>query len=498
MKRYLQHIIYYLSVNFSKFYRSIINAKSYSKISENANTDIDDSQKAVLKNQLKQYHKTRPLGPGLPVCHAPFASIYFGFNGDIIPCCFNRSFIYGRYPQNKPSEILNNSKRKQLLDKLNNHDFSLGCQHCRSQIVTGNFEGVEARLYDKMRSKTHLSEIIFELDNTCNLECIMCHEDFSSSIARAKGLQNKYTSPYDDEFVENIKPQFKKLKLAKFLGGEPFLIKIYYKIWEELMKENPNCFINLQTNGTIYNDKIENLLRKGKFQIGVSIDSLQKDRFEAIRKNANFDVVMANLDKFIKYTRKSGSFVNISVCPMQQNWEEIPDLLRFCNNKNVYIYLNTVYTESFDLREFSADKLFEIYEFYKKAEISANNYISKRNLRFFKSFKQQVYSWYIHKKKEEEKQAEILSKQALKYEFTADKLIALILERTSSNSHYYTKFEKIKLKLPEKFLLSELHIERIADLSSGEVENVLINFEDTEILKLLHNFIETGWFNPEK
>ncbi len=498
MKRKLQYIVYYVSDSLSRFFNLLFRRKAYRNVAIGVNDDISESEKAVLLSQLKEYHRSRPLGPGLPVCRAPMASIYFGFNGDMVPCCFNRSYVYGTYPQTNPVDAISGDKRKQLLEKLNGHDFSYGCQHCRNQILAGNFEGVEARLYDRMKKTMHGPvEMIFELDNTCNLQCVMCHAGFSSSIAHAQGLP-QYISPYDDSFIEKIKPLLKNLKVAKFLGGEPFLIQSYYRIWDELMQGNPECFINLQTNGTIYNDKIDALLKKGRFQIGISVDSLKKERFESIRKNANFETVMQNLEKFIKYTRKNGSFVNVSVCPMQQNWDEIPDLVEFCNSKGIYIYLNTVYTEHFDLRELSARQLFEVYNQYNSHTFSAGTYIAKRNVRFFRSFQQQVWSWYQKKQLDEEKYTVWMEQNQRRHPYTPDGLFSMIQVKLQLHPPLLALIEKAILTLPERFFLSDYQLDLVRALSETEIVDAVENLSAEEVGQMLMNFIEMGRFRPDE
>lgn len=416
-----------------------------------------DKQKKHHK-ALKEYGFSRNTGPSSTVCHAPERSIYFGFGGKVVPCCFNREYIYGIYPEQSVTQIIHGEKRKALQKALENQDFSLGCKHCLELINAGNYEGVEARLYDGLKSNKNWypSEMIFELDNTCNLECIMCEGQFSSAILKNREHKLYKPGPYDDAFVEQIKPYLSKLEVAKFMGGEPFLIKIHYKIWDAILDINPHCIINLQTNGTVFNEKIESLLKRGRFQIGVSIDSLQKEKFETIRKNAVFENVMDNLDKYIAAGRKSGHYIHISVCPMQQNRYEIPDIVRFCNNKNVFIYFNTVYTEGFDLRELDHNKLKNLVQHYQKAmeSLPTGTYIQQRNLKFFKSLTSQIHAWWQEKKAEYDRY--------LKTKTTSrDDLHALLAGKLHDNPIAQDKLVNIINTLPETLLLSEYQLQQL-------------------------------------
>jgi len=492
MKRIVQYSIYLFCTQWTKIWNSVFKKNSYKKTNDQANCDLEESEKSALLLHLKKYHQSRPLGPTKSICYAPSRSIYFGFEGNVVPCCFNRDFVYGSYPQQTVKTVINGDKRQQLQEILDYQDFSKGCRHCRSQIMAGNYEGVEARLYDKLKKNSGFpSEMIFELENTCNLECSMCDGRFSSSILKNREFSPISPSPYDHEFFEQIKPYLKKLHVAKFLGGEPFLIKSYYEIWEELIKYNPDCFINLQTNGTVYNQKIEDLLKRGRFQIGVSIDSLNHKRFGEIRKNADLNQVFENLEKFIKYTRKSGSFVNISVCPMQQNWEEIPDIVNFSNNKNVFIYFNTVYNEGFSLQELDSVTLKKIITHYKKAEINGNSYISKRNKRFFYDLIHQIEEWY--KIKSDSEQSFIP-----KWEYTHHSLLLIIKNMLSDEYPLFeARIQSAIEDLPEKMMLNDHQKQMLEEMKKEELIQSIQNESPVLLKQRMFNFIKNSSFDLE-
>lgn len=498
MRVTIQHIIYFFKTNIKRWYNLIFNRNAYLAVGDCANSDLDELEKANFKHHLKKYHYSRAIGPDIPVCYAPSRSIYFGFGGKVVPCCFNRDYIYGEYPDNTVKEIIDGKKRPNLQINLSEHNFRLGCEHCRSQIMSGNYEGVEARLYDKLPdNKRGPTEMIFELDNTCNLECVMCNGEFSTAILKNREGKSLKPNHYDDTFILQISPYLKYLKIAKFLGGEPFLIKTYYDIWEKLISVNPKCFINLQTNGTVYNEKIEDLLKRGKFQIGVSIDSLIKERFNKIRKNADLEIVLSNLDKFILHTRKSGSFVNISVCPIQQNWDEIPQIVNFCNKKGIYIYFNTVYTSGFDLRELSADKLYYIYNKYRNEVINGNSYIARRNFKFFLSLQKQIYSWYKQKNILENQERSEKEKYRLKHSFSGDKLAQILHQKAGNDNAYYKIILECTDSLPADFLLCDAHLDKLNDLKSNDVISALQNENKETIVRRLNNFIKHYRFTSD-
>lgn len=441
------------------------------------------------KTNILSYNKTRIKGPETCICHAPYRSLYIDRYGVATACCFNRENKLGKFPESSISDIIYGAKRQFLQEKLKDNNFIYGCQHCLKLIESGNFEGVEARLYDSLKNNNRKpSEIIFELDNICNLECVMCHEGFSSSIAKRKNIE-VVPNIYNQEFLNQLKPYISQLQVAKFLGGEPFLINIYYQIWDLILDINPRCIINLQTNGTIFNDKIKYYLQRGNFYIGMSIDSLNKQNFEAIRVNANFNLVMRNFYEFLKISKQKYNYINISVCPMQQNWHEIPDILEFCNKNKVFIYFNTVYTRGFAISEYEYDKLYEIIEYYKSIKLYNNGLIAKRNNRFFRDLIQQIETVYI-------KKYNLQKYDIKKHKWNYDMLLNHFLETYSSllTDERDEKFKKIFEGLEGEFLLSDNNIKSLNNISADIMIETINTKSIIEIRQMLKSYADEGNF----
>ena len=183
------------------------------------------------KKLLDSYNKSRSSTNKSLLCHAPFVSLNFEQNGNVTACCYNRTFVLGTYPQNNLEEIWTSKKTNQLREYIKVNDLTHGCELCLHQLESGNFSGMRAKGYDlyaqdKNDSSLELKPQVFEfeLSNTCNLECTMCNGHFSSSIRKNREQLPPKENPYDADFVNQLEAFFLDLKVAKFLGGEPFLI----------------------------------------------------------------------------------------------------------------------------------------------------------------------------------------------------------------------------------------------------------------------------------
>ncbi|MBL4587615.1 MAG: SPASM domain-containing protein, partial [Flavobacteriales bacterium] len=301
-------------------------------------------ESTITDVQKADYNRQRPKKDAETLCYAPYANLYFGRQGTVHCCCNNRDYVVGEYPKDSIDEIWNGSRINKLREYLVNYNLSLNCDYCQDDFNRCGYSQVPAQHFDRLElNNDRPSMMEFELDTICNLECQMCTGELSTAIRKNRDHLPPIKSHYDGAFVEQIKPYLPHLKETRFSGGEPFLIPIYYQIWEELTKVNPECLISVQTNGTVLNNKVKAQMEKGRFEIGVSLDSLVKETFEDIRKNAKFETVMENVAYFSEYCKRKGTGFRLSICVMRNNWKDLPEYINMCNRLNAYACFHKVF-----------------------------------------------------------------------------------------------------------------------------------------------------------
>lgn len=305
----------------------------------------ENTYQPVPAEQLRLYNASREGGSQPMLCYAPFKSLYFRHGGKVVACCYNRQYILGNYPEMSIEEIWFGQAADKLRKYVANNDLSLGCFGCENLMRAGNFDAIKTKMYDsyKANKNKYPSVMEFELSNTCNLECIMCSGEFSSSIRKNRDHKPPLPNVYDAAFVQQLEAFIPWLDEVKFYGGEPFLIEVYYEIWEKIAALNPSCRISVQTNATTLNNRVKKLLDGGNFHLNISLDSVESSNYERIRINAKFDRVMENIRYFRDYTRARDTFFGISACVMRDNWKELPKFIDFCNELDAPIYFHTVY-----------------------------------------------------------------------------------------------------------------------------------------------------------
>ena len=319
---------------------------------------------------LQKYNLHRSLGSDKKFCYAPYSNLYFSFNGATGVCGANRIKI-GNYLNTSIKDIWHGKEIKKIREKINHNDLSLGCHICEFYYKNQNFTSVKATTYDNLSSRRKLQYPVrmeFELDNTCNFECIMCTGEFSSAIKKNReGIENDYKVSFPKNFIDELKEFIPHLKETLFMGGEPFLITVYYEIWEQIVELNPKVTITINTNGSILNDRIKKILEEGNFQIIFSLDSIRKETLEKIRINAVHDKILSNLIYFRDYCKRKNNFFGINITVMRENWAELTELLQYANSIDCCVYFCVAiipYTRS--LIYLDTSELIEINENYNR------------------------------------------------------------------------------------------------------------------------------------
>jgi len=291
----------------------------------------------IIRNSLHKKNSLSRIKRGFH-CKAPFNTLFFSVTGEVFLCLSNRNDIVGIYPRDSVREIFEGNNITQLRKDFRKNKGLPGCGYCKEQISLGNYDAAFTQFSEVSSPKGKITVVEFELSNRCNLSCVMCSDLYSS----LHDINKRYLSPYDDDFIVQIKPYLRDIKHANFRGGEPFVIPLYYKLWEHLISENKNVRIGVTTNATIWSEKIEDLLKSGKFNISISVDTFNKFLYSKIRQNGSFEHFTENIHKFIQFRKAGYCNLHICTCIMTNNWMEMPEIFRYCEKNKLRIRINYV------------------------------------------------------------------------------------------------------------------------------------------------------------
>lgn len=346
----------------------------------------------------EEYNAARSISDHSCFCYAPFTNMLFAHDGSVHVCCHNFGFSLGKYPQQSIREIWNSAKADELRESMRRYDLTRGCAVCEMDLKSGSYGEVKARHFDTVpRHPQYPAMMEFLISNTCNLECVMCSGEFSSLIRKNREKLPPLVTPYDQEFLRQLEEFVPFLHETRFSGsGEAFSIDMLYEIWEMIIRQNPKCIIMVQSNGTILTERVKDILSRGNFQIGISLDSLNKETYESIRVNAKFEKVMDHIRYFEEYSRNNNRRFSLAMCVMRQNWEELPAFINFCNSMNATATLHKVwYPLHYALHNLSAEKLHNMHEWLSAFDFPEQTQLQAANKAHYRYFLSIIKNWAV-------------------------------------------------------------------------------------------------------
>jgi MoaA/NifB/PqqE/SkfB family radical SAM enzyme len=307
-------------------------------------TDTEETNRAARDAYMATRDYSKKAVRSL--CYAPYTSLYFDTRGSVRVCCHNPRFPVGNVLENSIDEIWRGARIKILRDALAAGDFAPGCQFCEMQTAGGCFTGAAMRRFDRFDVPSEVPEwpqqLEFSISNACNLECIMCNGLQSSMIRAKRERLPALPRLYSDAFIESLREYLAHAIWLKFLGGEPFLVQEYYRIWELMMAHGITTRCHVTTNGTQYNRKVESILDRIPMSFAVSMDGVRPETVESIRVNAKYEELMTNARRFRDYAEAKGTSFSLTYCLMRQNWREFGDYCAMGDDWGCNVSINTV------------------------------------------------------------------------------------------------------------------------------------------------------------
>ena len=457
---------------------------------------------ALDKHIVDSYNKSRIIKNKEHLCHAPFNNMYFNSLGEVAMCWLTFKDPPKYSSTNSIRDIWFGEEFNKVRESIKSENLDYKCSTCKKNLQRGNFVNVLSKAYDIDYPITEYPNIMeFELTNTCNLECTMCSGLLSSSIRKNRENLPPIKEHYGDEFVEELKEFIPHLKEARFNGGEPFMIKIYYKIWDAILEINPDIKITIATNGTVLSGKVKDYLSRGNFHLNISIDGFSKEVYESIRVNGNHERLHQNFEWFRNYCAENDRTLCVMINPMRQNWWEMPDFLNWCNEKDVHLWFNSIiHPEDQALWSLSSQELENVYEQLKNATIHSNTNTRKGiynyNVKTFKNLvEQQIYTWLKEAKQRESSQKSIVKPSQEVKDDTTEKKYDKSAFNTRFNEWLNKQATLPKEEIIERLKSLELAIDKdmnqqkaytILGNSPFEIicENLLKNDTDELVLRL--------------
>jgi radical SAM protein with 4Fe4S-binding SPASM domain len=254
------------------------------------------------------------------ICVLPWHGFTVFPNGNIKNCAISEELLGNLHNQSLP-DILNNKISQQVRQDMqqdNRHDRCKVCYRSEDlQPESNTLNKVSNRIWYMKVMKNHdltvysqtqyVESRILDLRwrNTCNFACVYCGPDLSSKWASEL---NDSTHTIDEEVFAKSKSyvleNLKSIRHVYLAGGEPLLIVENQELLERLKIDSPNATVRVNTNLSIINNKIFNLLindfKDTKWTI--SVDSIGPS-YEYIRYPGIWSRFNKNLNELCQHTK---------------------------------------------------------------------------------------------------------------------------------------------------------------------------------------------------
>lgn len=206
----------------------------------------------------------------------------------------------------------------------------------------------EYGFYDRL-TKDFPSQIIVDITEVCNLECIHCpHSEFKKSdLYAARKLSPELNKKMVDEVAKYGQGKTQYIRYTS--DGEPLLHPQCYEMIEYAIR-NSGVYVTLTTNGTIMNDeKIQRLLKAGVHMIDISLDAYKEETYSKIRRKGDLNVTRANVLNLIKWKKELNANTKVVVSFVEQsdNKTETKDFEAFWKEQGAdYVLIRRLHTFS--------------------------------------------------------------------------------------------------------------------------------------------------------
>ena len=145
--------------------------------------------------------------------------------------------------------------------------------------------------------------LLIEPVSTCNLRCPFCFQTDPSFTKKP------YMGVMDLELFKKITDEADKIGVGAITmasRGEPTLHKKFSEMLDYVGKKENIFEIKVNTNATFLTEKIcHSIFKNNVTQIVISADHYQKDEYERLRKNSNFEKILKNVDRLFEIRKKN-------------------------------------------------------------------------------------------------------------------------------------------------------------------------------------------------
>jgi len=295
-------------------------------------------------------------------CPIPWTGFIMNPDGKVKNCILSDQ-ILGNINNTDIQDILHGDMNTEIKQCMNNDQKHSGCNNCyKLEQGTSGIKNVRSDRYYYLKAlsgipyssydtiDTTLGTVDMRWRNTCNLACVYCGPELSSTWAKELGVEVKVDEQQLDKTKQYVLDNAPNLKNIYLAGGEPLLMKENSELLDKL---DPSCTIRINTN--LSNIKGPVFERASKFKNvhwTVSVETMGTE-FEYIRYGANWETFLENLNVIKKLDHKISFNMLWFVLNPYSVFDIVDYFITSGYSENAFIIGPLTGPEIFDVRNFS-------------------------------------------------------------------------------------------------------------------------------------------------
>ncbi len=172
-----------------------------------------------------------------------------------------------------------------------------------------------------------VSYLRLSITDRCNLRCLYCRpQDLGSFLAHEEILS------YEEMFELVDVARIAGVEKVRLTGGEPFARKGFIPFVGRLHAKHPDLDLRITTNGTLLADRMGEVRAAGISCLNISLDTLERKKFEEITGVDAYGLVRASIDACLR----AGVRVKVNVVALKGiNDNELPGFVEFARTHGV-------------------------------------------------------------------------------------------------------------------------------------------------------------------
>lgn len=234
------------------------------------------------------------------MCAAAWTSVYVSPSGRLENCCISKNGLGLIDDIDNVDEFYKTGKNLHIQQNMIDNKFVLGCGVCDNDNDWTYKKSFNERYRDLEFRPGEFNFKYFDIrwNNACNLACMYCTPEFSSTWAHELKDYNNMPKETANALLDYTLENVINLDYVYLAGGEPLMMKENEIFLAELAEKNPDCHVLVNSNiSLVGKTKIyKSLLKMNNVHWLVSMETMG-EQFEYVRYPANWQTTKENLLK---------------------------------------------------------------------------------------------------------------------------------------------------------------------------------------------------------